>query len=328
MAATQSSTFSSPASRSSALSGRFPTVKQVCLCDWWLVKADDSSSNSIRLGVAGINLENSLGRRIFHSAAILKRHSAVTLETLDGIVVNISGSINKYQTLQNGFPPEVCNHFLIGFPYYWEQYANQVLKSSDGAVSQGLSNLTGVVLPVDGSNTFSPGSIDDLPGSLLREFSLSLTGDSANFGLSKNIVCDILQKYGNRANDDENDAIVAGSSSDQSTSDESAAQQNHRGEDISSVTETQRKMLHKTAVKERIGFGSNASRKGPLTRSMSHSKTKRKKEKTVLTRSLLSEHSPKMGFKGWAAGKAVSDGTLVTRRLNLRNRSVELIYGL
>ncbi|EPS69659.1 hypothetical protein M569_05107, partial [Genlisea aurea] len=76
------------------------------LKDWWLVKSDPGS-NGRRLGVAGVSSRGNGGIRSFASAAILKRHDAVTLETADGITVLIHGQLNKYRTHQNGFPSEV-----------------------------------------------------------------------------------------------------------------------------------------------------------------------------------------------------------------------------
>lgn len=47
--------------------------------------------------------------RTFSSAAILKRHTATILETIDGIIVTVCGLLDISRTSQNGFPPEVCN---------------------------------------------------------------------------------------------------------------------------------------------------------------------------------------------------------------------------
>ncbi|KAL8476036.1 hypothetical protein ACS0TY_028631 [Phlomoides rotata] len=43
---------------------------------------------------------------------------------VDGITIMVLGYLNKFQTLKNGFSHEVCDHFVIGFPYYWEEYAD------------------------------------------------------------------------------------------------------------------------------------------------------------------------------------------------------------
>ncbi|MFS8003955.1 putative transcription regulator Others family [Helianthus anomalus] len=75
------------------------------------------------------------------SAAIAKRHDNNTLESVDGVIIRISGCINKSRTLSYGFSPEVssplcfiilihiyffskvCDSFLSGFPCSWEDYA-------------------------------------------------------------------------------------------------------------------------------------------------------------------------------------------------------------
>ncbi|KAL8512313.1 hypothetical protein ACS0TY_018694 [Phlomoides rotata] len=63
-------------------------------------------------------------KRRFASAPIVKRQDAVTLKTVDGITIMVLGYLNKFQTLKNGFSHEVCDHFVIGFPYYWEEFAD------------------------------------------------------------------------------------------------------------------------------------------------------------------------------------------------------------
>ncbi|KAL6974101.1 hypothetical protein U1Q18_028284 [Sarracenia purpurea var. burkii] len=63
--------------------------------------------------------------RVFSSAPILKTYDLFTLETVDGVFVLIKGFINKVRTKENGFPSEVFKHFVIGFPPYWEEYAEK-----------------------------------------------------------------------------------------------------------------------------------------------------------------------------------------------------------
>ncbi|XP_073145566.1 uncharacterized protein [Henckelia pumila] len=94
----------------------------VLLLDWWLIKAD-SDAYGKRLGVGGFTKSGSQGTRGFLSAPIVKRHDAVTLQTADGITITVSGHLNRSRTLDNGFPPKVCSDFVIGFPYYWEEFA-------------------------------------------------------------------------------------------------------------------------------------------------------------------------------------------------------------
>ncbi|KAK4412462.1 hypothetical protein Salat_2893300 [Sesamum alatum] len=108
------------ASPGSAICSSF--LKQVFLHDWWLVKAN-ADSDGKRLGVGGFTAKESQGIRCFSSAPIVQRHDAVTLETVDGVTIMIHGQINRSRTLENGFSQEVCNDFVIGFPYYWEEFA-------------------------------------------------------------------------------------------------------------------------------------------------------------------------------------------------------------
>ncbi|KAG2317068.1 hypothetical protein Bca4012_067963 [Brassica carinata] len=91
------------------------TPKSVSLSDWWL------TNDGKGLGVAGFESE----ARLFSSAAISTRHDSTTLETSDGITVSISGFINRSRSLENGFSSEVCNRFLLGFPYHWKDYTEE-----------------------------------------------------------------------------------------------------------------------------------------------------------------------------------------------------------
>ncbi|KAG6597640.1 Protein EMBRYO DEFECTIVE 1674, partial [Cucurbita argyrosperma subsp. sororia] len=94
------------------------SLKSVFLYDWWLTKADDGEG----LAVGGFASREGAGVRVFYSAAISKRHEASILEAIDGIVITVSGFINRSRTLENGFPPKVYNHFLLGFPFNWKDY--------------------------------------------------------------------------------------------------------------------------------------------------------------------------------------------------------------
>ncbi|CAA3024728.1 Hypothetical predicted protein [Olea europaea subsp. europaea] len=100
--------------------------KTVCLADWWLVKSELGSKGK-RLAVAGLTSREQQAVRVFSSAPIHKRYDVFTLETTDGICVIIKGFMNKARTVENGFPSEVCNHFIFGFPPYWEEYADKCM---------------------------------------------------------------------------------------------------------------------------------------------------------------------------------------------------------
>ncbi|CAN1142793.1 Kinetochore-associated protein KNL-2 homolog [Linum perenne] len=93
--------------------------KTVTLQEWWLIKTDDDYKGK-RLGVAGIASSDQRGRREFHSAPVIKRYDMFTLETADAVTLYINGFINRTRTLENGFPTEIFDHFLMGFPLYWE----------------------------------------------------------------------------------------------------------------------------------------------------------------------------------------------------------------
>ncbi|XP_073004717.1 uncharacterized protein [Typha latifolia] len=95
----------------------------VLLGDWWLARAEGECGTK-RLSVVGF-ASRKHAIRIFTSAPIVKRCNAYTLETADGVTVIIQGMVNKDRMHENGFPPEVCNHFLIGFPYNWDYYADE-----------------------------------------------------------------------------------------------------------------------------------------------------------------------------------------------------------
>ena len=59
-----------------------------------------------------------LGIRVFHSAPILRRYNDVTLETADGIIVTICGTINRSRMLRNGFTQEVLIGCIWLFFFY------------------------------------------------------------------------------------------------------------------------------------------------------------------------------------------------------------------
>ncbi|GMY32370.1 protein EMBRYO DEFECTIVE 1674 [Fagus crenata] len=160
--------------------------KSVSLDDWWLVKPPNGKGLALR-GFA------SLGRggiRAFRSAAISKRHNATTLETVDGIKILISGSINRPQTHQNGFPSKVCNHFLLGFPYNWEEYAVGCSGEEHGVSS---SNEFSMSLG-DSANETLPLSLDDLPVTRIHDLLMYSVGDRENCLLKQSIYNDILRK--------------------------------------------------------------------------------------------------------------------------------------
>ncbi|XP_031127292.1 uncharacterized protein LOC116029427 [Ipomoea triloba] len=154
-----------------AISSSF--LKEVYLCDWWLIKFP-TNSKSERIGVAGFTFRESQDARIFHSAAICKRIDAVTLEAVDGIVIVVSGCINRSRTIQNGFPFEMCNHFCVGFPYYWEEIAGQPCEQSTKRYAFPRISFDELKRPsAEGITNSGFTSFDDLPATFLRDFCMT-----------------------------------------------------------------------------------------------------------------------------------------------------------
>ncbi|KAL7251003.1 hypothetical protein ACSBR1_012928 [Camellia fascicularis] len=171
-------------------------VNAVCLHDWWLIKLD-MDSNGRTLGVGGLAFRERQTIRAFYSVAIAKRHDTVTLETADGITITITSFINRSITLENGFPAEVCNHFLFGFPCYWEEYAGRcfVEESINRSIPSRISSFDGFDMSSDGTDSL-PISLGDLPVTRVRDLLMSSVGDSGNCVLAKSLLNDILRKYG------------------------------------------------------------------------------------------------------------------------------------
>ncbi|XP_052208504.1 uncharacterized protein LOC127812188 [Diospyros lotus] len=180
-------------------------LKRVCLDKWWLIKVEPDSKGRT-LGVAGFASRERQASRVFHSAAIARRHDAVTLETADGITITITGFINRSLTIENSFPPEACNHFLFGFPYYWEEYSCQSLDEElvYKTISSRTSTLDAFHLSShDGTNCLPLMSLDNLPVTRIRDLLMSRLGDSDDSVISKGILNDILQKHDSTASKDD-----------------------------------------------------------------------------------------------------------------------------
>ncbi|KAK0578611.1 hypothetical protein LWI29_013189 [Acer saccharum] len=156
-------------------------VKSVFLYDWWLYRVDPKG-----LAVGGFVCRGNLGVRTFHSAAIVKRHCTTTLETEDGITVTINGLINKSRTCSNGLPSEVCSHFLLGFPHYWEEFADENFPTRFSSMSSGL-----------------PSSLDEIPVTRIFEFIMSPRSDVENCCLGQKLFDDVIEKCGYNCVQDE-----------------------------------------------------------------------------------------------------------------------------
>lgn len=170
--------------------------KSVFLREWWLIKVGSETklgvggyANRETLGSRGMRLLrsasaagnkyniNSLENGIQHfcSAPISKRLDNNTLQAVDGIIITISGCINKCRTLSYGFSPEVCGHFLFGFPCTWEDYAS-------ASASKVSHEKCGRV------------SLDNLPVTRVRDLLMSTTGESESRALTSIIIKDILKQ--------------------------------------------------------------------------------------------------------------------------------------
>ncbi|KAG8485595.1 hypothetical protein CXB51_018991 [Gossypium anomalum] len=150
------------------------SLNSVLLHDWWLCMVQPKG-----LAVGGFECRGRQGQRVLCSAAIAKRHDATTLETADGITVAISGFINTSRTLQNGFSPKVCSHFLFGFPYDWEEYASHsneqsFCSSTEASSTTSLLHSNAMSLPLP--------SLDNLhvPAARIRDLLMLSAGDSPN----------------------------------------------------------------------------------------------------------------------------------------------------
>ncbi|KAH0632323.1 hypothetical protein KY284_035109 [Solanum tuberosum] len=121
-----------PKSINSSKSCFQPTVS---LKDWWLIRAERDSQGRT-LAVAGLTSREGQALRGFTSAPILKIYDVFNLETIDGICVVLKGFINKSCSEENGFPSEVIEQFLFGFPPQWETFNEKFLgRESKGNAS-------------------------------------------------------------------------------------------------------------------------------------------------------------------------------------------------
>nr|XP_043612636.1 uncharacterized protein LOC122584657 [Erigeron canadensis] len=115
-------------------------IKTVELQNWWLTKTPGTQydNETLIIGVAGVSQQNGVGR-CFYSAPILKVTDYFELETVDGVFVILRSFIDKERTLENGFSPEVFEHFIFGFPLNWKQFATSSPEDSAAkCVARGL----------------------------------------------------------------------------------------------------------------------------------------------------------------------------------------------
>ncbi|XP_014750961.1 uncharacterized protein LOC100827224 isoform X1 [Brachypodium distachyon] len=91
----------------------------VTLWDWWLVRVEGEQR---KIAVSGFTQRDDA----FTSAPIAKCHGPLTLEDEDGVVVLIYGSVSLSRMRENGFSPQICEKFMIGFPYWWESWDSHI----------------------------------------------------------------------------------------------------------------------------------------------------------------------------------------------------------
>ncbi|KAF6172340.1 hypothetical protein GIB67_024962, partial [Kingdonia uniflora] len=118
--------------------------------------------------------------RMFASAPIVKRYDTFTLETADGFTIIVKGFINFGRTSENGISSEICNHFLLGFPYYWETYANQSLgeKSTCKTTPANISDSDKLMSRLgDRESRDLPVNLDELPVTSVRDLLLFRRGE-------------------------------------------------------------------------------------------------------------------------------------------------------
>ncbi|XP_010524136.1 PREDICTED: protein EMBRYO DEFECTIVE 1674 [Tarenaya hassleriana] len=144
------------------------SLNSVFLSDWWLRRVQGKG-----LSVAGFEAKGGSGVRLFSSGAISKRHDSTTLETVEGITVSISGLINRLRTLQNGFSFEVCSHFLMGFPWYWEHYATLSCGQEETGEKHDQTNEGRPASLKGESASCSTVSFDDIPVNRFYELLMS-----------------------------------------------------------------------------------------------------------------------------------------------------------
>ncbi|XP_075089060.1 uncharacterized protein LOC107814538 isoform X2 [Nicotiana tabacum] len=145
-------------------------------------------------------LEGRPDDRLFTSAAITKRHDTVTLVTVDGITILVSGLINRARTLQNGFSSEVCNQFLIGFPYNWKESAALPFgESTNEDTAFGLPGFSESKASADRTSSSFSMPIDHLTATVLRDILISSAGNLEGGMLRNSIFREIVQKYGTNA---------------------------------------------------------------------------------------------------------------------------------
>uniref|UniRef100_A0A0D9W3L4 SANTA domain-containing protein n=1 Tax=Leersia perrieri TaxID=77586 RepID=A0A0D9W3L4_9ORYZ len=164
-------------SPSSAAPLPFPTDDSeehpcVELFGWWLerVEGDDR-----KVRVAGHMKRNCIPD-VFTSAPIVKRHEACTLEAEDGVILLIDGPLDLSQMEKNGYSIEVCENFMIGFPYCWEESCNLGSQPSCSGNSNSHDGSNKIYLELFQLGNFADKAASSFLANLLR----SSSGDDAD----------------------------------------------------------------------------------------------------------------------------------------------------
>ncbi|KAH6815023.1 hypothetical protein C2S51_019843 [Perilla frutescens var. frutescens] len=112
-------------------------LSQILLHDWWLVKAD-LDSHGKRLGIGGYILEED-------SKTISRIMRISGCHLVDFLTPNmrIFQNLHFLATLNCSVDGvHVCDHFQVGFPYYWEDFAALSVSSEEpgySSASKGFS---------------------------------------------------------------------------------------------------------------------------------------------------------------------------------------------
>ncbi|KAK1322314.1 hypothetical protein QJS10_CPA03g01524 [Acorus calamus] len=174
-------------------SSRFVNV--VSLYDWWLTKIK-GGDGVFRLGVGGFSTKGQHAPRLFLSAPIVRRRDTFTLESEDNNIVLIHNLVNRQRMLDNGFPPEACDFFLMGFPYNWkvraEQYCGEPKSTSNPIITPCSGNPS--KSSAINSGQVPPFSWDELPIRRVHDL-LNSTPGTPDDQLRKSLLSEIMRTF-------------------------------------------------------------------------------------------------------------------------------------
>ncbi|KAL1809838.1 hypothetical protein ACET3Z_026828 [Daucus carota] len=173
------------------------TSKNVVLLDWWLTKLQIEGSTSPKAFKFGVGGKAFDGRESTHffSGEIVKRQDEITLENVEGITIRLDSLLNRFRTLENGFPSQVCDHFFLGFPFDWEEFGAQYF---GGQSIHGARSSKGTRTSPDDidDRRCLLSSFDDIPVTRLFDHMMVTSGDYNECSLTRSIFDHILSEYG------------------------------------------------------------------------------------------------------------------------------------